>query len=635
MAGHGVPPPPPAAPMPPAFNNRPNPQHQQFLGNMGQDLEPPVGQFQGMALDGPGALPNRGPAQKKPETVSPSYQGFILRKDPHPPNGKEPHWSCIYKNPMDVDSDELATLVKQTQAKTTVTEQYNGLLSDNQRLQIDRLVREQKDADKHPDAMWTKASIQDVRSSNKKGRGSTETKQLEVILKRQSKCLQDVEGVSKKGGIGKGKVEKEALEPVHTGVRVDLNEKPKTDKAGKGAFAKGPQLGHGNHGNFGQQFDRPPEGTGHMGWGPVGGNQSQQRPPMGPQPSFHQPNFPQGPPPPHNAAPPQQRPNVQPRPPPPVQVVPDPFDDGFDEPIQVVRGSSPSPGPQLMGGRPPQNNRTQPVHQHPQGEAQRHDMHPSAPQRPQPQQHPFQHRQQPGPNLPPRPQFRKEPDFGESRAPGGPQRRNSMFEKGRTNLGKKPKPPPVVVDQHFSSDEDSFGESSQFSHGSAEFSSPISSPITGSTPSERAERAHRGVDFMTGRRDPRYRKHRPREPSEESFDIIDDVVNIPHRSNGRRYSGRRERDLAMYKPRERLTRSERLDKEIYLDALEKKKREEELRHLERLRDEQRYETHRRDRARKDSRRDSLEFGGLRSPTSPRKPGRQDLRHDDYFDRVRF
>ena len=638
MAAHGMPPPPPPAPMAPPFGNRPNPPQQQFQRPVSPGFfDTPAAQFQAMNLGGPGPGPNRGPAQKKPEPILPSYQGFILRKDPDPPNGGEPRWSCVYKNPIDVDSEELAQMVKKRQAKAKVLKQYDDLRSSNQRFQIDRLVKELKDAEQHPDAKWTLASIKDVRGRPENRRGDSETKELQVILKRQSKSQSDAKEKLDKKGNGKGKAEKHTDEVVHTGERVDLSEKPKTGKPGKGAFPKGPQPDHGNQGNSGQQFDRAPEGAGPMGRGPVGGMQFPQRPAMGSQPSFHQPNVPRGPLPPHSA-PPQQRPSFQPRPaPPPVQVVQDPFDDDFDGPIQIVRGSSPSPGPHSMGG-PPLQNRMPPVNQQQQDPQARHHMQPPVPPRPEPQQQPFQAPLPQNPQHPSRPQFRKEPSFGDPRAPEGPQRRNSMFERGRTNLGKKPKPHPVVVDQQFSSDEDSPGGSSQFSHGSAEFSSPISSPITGSIPSERAGRAYRGVDFMNGRGDKRYRKHRPREASEESFDLIDDLVSKPHHSNGRRYSGRRERDLALYKPRERLTRSERMDKEIYLDALEKRKRDEEVRRLERLEDEQRYEKHRRDRARKDSfrdsRRDSLDFGGLRSPTSPRM-GRRDFRLDDDFDRFRY
>ena len=264
MAANGYLRPPPPPPAPPAPVNMPQQQGylnqrypQQFGPNFdGLRRDPPTHQFRTMHDGGPHSpnlfnAPSSKQSPKPSEGVPTSYEGFRLLKDLEPPKG-EPSWSCVFHTPMEFEEKELLHMIKEQDSKGTVSKHYDGLRSPNQRLQIDRLIEGKRNAEKNPDAQWVLCSVRDVRGPSDKKRKVIETKEIQVILKRQRKKPPQVQfkEISQEQGKEKEQTkqpekdkekskEKPRTKPIPAGNRVDLSERPKPAKEPNDGFKGG------------------------------------------------------------------------------------------------------------------------------------------------------------------------------------------------------------------------------------------------------------------------------------------------------------------------------------------------------------------------------------------------------------
>lgn len=551
---------------------------------------------------------------------------------------------------MAVDASELQQLVKERQSQTSVSKQYDALLSNNQRLQIDRLVESKRKSEKNPNAEWIIASIKDLRSSSGKRPSSTESKELQVILKRQSK-IQTAPKSDQKGKESDRPTEKpkqkdapkevkrkeEMASPVPAGERIDLNEKPRVKKAPDD--------------NATANSSKPREPAGNAAKVQNPENTFPQRPPwhhdpgifpgtLLPQPRA-QPAFPKGPPIAERG--PQLHYDAPPVPPKhqgqhhesfPMQ------DELFPE-LDERDHMFPSPGPIPHHQRAQQQ---QPLNQHTQGKPEPMDI----PQR--------------GPPPPPPPpphlshQIHQGPHFADFQEPRGPQIvANEFHNHGTQDKGRRGKPPPLFQQPAphddfgpITSDDDGSADLSGFSHDSAAYASPISTPTSGASSFAMGKQRRgaargpkperRGRDRGGARQRSRSRSGPKRIPADDpDDDLAEEIANHRRRERESRY--RKERpaylersatspvlDRALYKPRRTMTAREKLD-EDYIQNMEKIRMKEELRLEEIRREEELYEQE----AARDSRRRGRR-GPLLSPLYRRGSMLydDDVLHDSYF-----
>ena len=549
---------------------------------------------------------------------------------------------------MAVDASELQQLIKERQSQTSVSKQYDALFSNNQRLQIDRLIEGKRKSEKNPNAEWIIASIKDLRSSSSKRPSSTESKELQVILKRQSKVQSAPKSVKKEKEQDKPaekpkqkeipkevKTKEETASPVPAGERIDLNDKPKVKKASNGD----------TRGNS----SKVREPAGHAAKVQIPDNVVPQRPPwhhdagMFPdtllpqhraQPAFSKepPIVEHGPQLHHDAPPVPPKPQGQHHEPFPMQ------DDLFPE-LDERDNTFPNPGPIPHFQAAPQQ---QPLHQH----AQNKSVPVHNPQKGVP------------PPPPPHPShsMHQGPHFTDFQQPRGPQIiGNEFHDHGVQDKQRRGKPPPLFEQSAplddfgpITSDDDGSADLSGFSHDSAAYTSPLSTPTSGASSFARGKQRRdaargpkpekRGRNRGGGRQRSRSRSRTKRIPADDPDDDVAEVM-ASHKRQGQESRYRRERpaflersatspvlDRALYKPRRSMTAREKLD-EDYIQNMEKIRMKEELRLEEIRREEELYEQEAaRERRRRERR------GPLRSPLYRRGSMLydDDVLHDGYF-----
>lgn len=89
-------------------------------------------------------------------TSGPMYRSFTLRKAPvsNLEIGEKPSWQRITKIESHLPEDELMKHVKKAKGKKDVKDQLSALRSDNQRMQVERLVQQQNDIEASPHTGW-------------------------------------------------------------------------------------------------------------------------------------------------------------------------------------------------------------------------------------------------------------------------------------------------------------------------------------------------------------------------------------------------------------------------------------------------------------------------------------------------
>lgn len=185
---------------------------------------PPNDRFNNMSLDN--MTFNNGMQKTKMASASPHgempviHEGWRFRKAPG-----EKKWTDIIKLPMPLERAELLNIVRKMRNKHTVDEQYSGLRSKSQRMQIDLLLEEKRLNEKDPEAEWVLACVKDVHSKTNNGWGPDETTELQVILKRHGRQKRASKNKTSKGVTS-------VLNP--PGQRVSLHDTPNASKAGAG-----------------------------------------------------------------------------------------------------------------------------------------------------------------------------------------------------------------------------------------------------------------------------------------------------------------------------------------------------------------------------------------------------------------
>ncbi|KAI9715299.1 MAG: hypothetical protein M1828_000899 [Chrysothrix sp. TS-e1954] len=114
------------------------------------------------------------------------YEAWSFKKVPQPPDGSFPSWALAVRTPIQPNHDGLVKMVKNRKAKGSVQKHFQNLFSDHQREQIEALLKEKRYKERDPNAKWELASLKDVRGQHGRRKGQTETKELQVVLKRHS-----------------------------------------------------------------------------------------------------------------------------------------------------------------------------------------------------------------------------------------------------------------------------------------------------------------------------------------------------------------------------------------------------------------------------------------------------------------
>lgn len=122
-------------------------------------------------------------------TSTQAYRSFTLRKIPLSSlgPGESPSWRRATKTETYLPVEELVKQLKKSKGKKSIKDQLSALRSDNERIQIERLVDEQNQREMNSGVKWHLVSIdEEVRNAPKIGRSATEVSAVHVILKRHS-----------------------------------------------------------------------------------------------------------------------------------------------------------------------------------------------------------------------------------------------------------------------------------------------------------------------------------------------------------------------------------------------------------------------------------------------------------------